>query len=78
MRAQCLCMQVESTMAMQAVQPKVKAIQEKNKGRPKDETQMEVARLYQESKINPLAGCLPTLATLPVWIGLYRWVTVQQ
>ena len=66
--------QVESTMAMQAIQLKVKAIQEKNKGKPQDETQMEVARLYQEAKINPLAGCLPTLATLPVWIGLYRWV----
>ncbi|KAK9799392.1 hypothetical protein WJX73_000526 [Symbiochloris irregularis] len=64
--------QVESTMAMQAIQPKVKAIQEKNKGRPNDETQMQVAKLYQEAKINPLAGCLPTLATLPVWIGLYR------
>ena len=22
--------------------------------------------------MNPLAGCLPTLITLPVWIGLYR------
>ena len=34
--------------------------------------QVEVARLYQEAKVNPLAGCLPTLITLPVWIGLYR------
>jgi hypothetical protein len=34
--------------------------------------QVEIARLYQEAKVNPLAGCLPTLATLPVWIGLYR------
>ena len=33
---------------------------------------MEIARLYQEAKVNPLAGCLPTLITLPVWIGLYR------
>lgn len=66
--------QVESTMAMQAIQPKVKAIQERNKGKPNEETQMEVARLYQEAKVNPLAGCLPTLATLPVWIGLYRCV----
>ncbi len=34
--------------------------------------QVEIARLYQEAKVNPLAGCLPTLITLPVWIGLYR------
>jgi len=34
--------------------------------------QVQVAKLYQEAKVNPLAGCLPTLITLPVWIGLYR------
>jgi len=26
----------------------------------------------QQAGVNPLAGCLPTLVTLPVWIGLYR------
>lgn len=25
-------------------------------------------------QVNPLAGCLPTLATIPVFIGLYRCV----
>ncbi|GMN49089.1 hypothetical protein TIFTF001_018255 [Ficus carica] len=34
--------------------------------------QLETARLYKLASINPLAGCLPTLATIPVWIGLYR------
>ena len=34
--------------------------------------QMETARLYKEANFNPLAGCLPTFATLPVFIGLYR------
>ena len=34
--------------------------------------QIEVARLYKDAGVNPLAGCLPTLVTLPVWIGLYR------
>lgn len=27
--------------------------------------QRETAKLYQEAGVNPLAGCLPTLATLP-------------
>jgi membrane protein insertase Oxa1/YidC/SpoIIIJ len=31
-----------------------------------DNLQMETARLYQDAGVNPLAGCLPTLATLPV------------
>ncbi|KAG6512243.1 hypothetical protein ZIOFF_030340 [Zingiber officinale] len=34
--------------------------------------QLETARLYKLAGINPLAGCLPTLLTIPVWIGLYR------
>ena len=37
--------------------------------------QRETAKLYQEAGVNPLAGCLPTLATLPVFIGLYRALT---
>ena len=35
-------------------------------------TQVETAKLYQSAGVNPLAGCLPTLATIPVFIGLYR------
>jgi membrane protein insertase Oxa1/YidC/SpoIIIJ len=37
--------------------------------------QVETARLYKNAGINPLAGCLPTLATIPVFIGLYRALT---
>ena len=36
------------------------------------DTQMKVAELDKNAEVNPLAGCLPTLVTLPVWIGLYR------
>jgi YidC/Oxa1 family membrane protein insertase len=64
--------QMESTVSMQALAPRVKEIQDRYKGRPQDEMQIEVARLYKEAGVNPLAGCLPTLVTLPVWIGLYR------
>ncbi len=34
--------------------------------------QLETARMYKEAGVNPLAGCLPTLATIPVFIGLYN------
>jgi YidC/Oxa1 family membrane protein insertase len=60
-------------MAMQTLQPKVKQIQERYKGKDQQEMQIQVGQLYKEAGVNPLAGCLPTLATLPVWIGLYRW-----
>ncbi|XP_021716176.1 inner membrane protein PPF-1, chloroplastic-like [Chenopodium quinoa] len=63
--------QVESTMAMQNLQPKIKAIQERYKGN-QERIQLETSRLYKQAGVNPLAGCLPTLATIPVWIGLYQ------
>ncbi len=58
-------------MSMQALQPRIKELQTKYKNKP-EELQLETARLYKTAGVNPLAGCLPTLATLPVWIGLYR------
>ncbi|KAI3892681.1 hypothetical protein MKX03_005115 [Papaver bracteatum] len=63
--------QVESAMAMKTLQPQVKAIQELYAGNG-EKIQTETARLYKLAGVNPLAGCLPTLATIPVWIGLYR------
>ncbi|KAG2320792.1 hypothetical protein Bca4012_056162 [Brassica carinata] len=63
--------QVESAMAMKSLQPQIKAIQERYAG-DQERIQLETARLYKLAEINPLAGCLPTLATIPVWIGLYR------
>ncbi|GAB4824378.1 Inner membrane protein PPF-1, chloroplastic [Ancistrocladus abbreviatus] len=63
--------QVESTLAMQNLQPKIKAIQERYAGN-QEKIQLETARLYRQAGVNPLAGCFPTLATIPVWIGLYQ------
>lgn len=63
--------QVESTLAMQNLQPKIKAIQERYAGN-QERIQLETSRLYTQAGVNPLAGCLPTLATIPVWIGLYQ------
>ncbi|TKY47712.1 ALBINO3 protein 1 [Spatholobus suberectus] len=63
--------QVESALAMRSLQPQVKAIQQQYAG-DQERIQLETARLYKLANINPLAGCLPTLATIPVWIGLYR------
>ena len=63
--------QVEGSIQMQAIQPKVKELQAMYANDP-ERLQMETARLYKEANFNPLAGCLPTFATLPVFIGLYR------
>ncbi|PWZ19864.1 ALBINO3-like protein 1, chloroplastic [Zea mays] len=63
--------QVESALAMRSLQPQVKAIQQRYAG-DQERIQLETARLYKLSGVDPLAGCLPTLVTIPVWIGLYR------
>lgn len=63
--------QVESTLAMQNLQPKIKAIQQRYAGN-QERIQLETSRLYKQAGVNPLAGCLPTLATIPVFIGLYQ------
>ncbi|KAI3937909.1 hypothetical protein MKX01_027836 [Papaver californicum] len=63
--------QVESTLAMQNLQPKIKAIQARYEGN-QERIQLETSRLYKQAGVNPLAGCFPTLATIPVFIGLYQ------
>ncbi|KAJ4798024.1 Membrane protein insertase YidC [Rhynchospora pubera] len=63
--------QVESALAVRTLQPQVKAIQQQYAG-DQERIQLETARLYKLAGINPLAGCFPTLLTVPIWIGLYR------
>jgi YidC/Oxa1 family membrane protein insertase len=60
----------ESAFRMQELGPKIAALKE----RYKDDNQkfgMEQMRLFREHKINPLAGCLPLLFQLPIFIGMY-------
>lgn len=62
--------QIRSMAAMQQIQPKVKAIQQKYKGNRQKITE-ETQALYKESGVNPLGGCLPLLLQLPVLIALF-------
>lgn len=34
----------------------------------------KIAEVYQSNQVNPLAGCLPSLVQIPIFIGLYRAV----
>lgn len=65
--------QLESTSKMQAMAPAVKEIQAKYQSNPEVMNQ-KVAEFYQINEINPLAGCIPSLVQIPVFIGLYRAV----
>lgn len=65
--------QLESTTKMQAMSPKIKEIQAKYQSNPEVMNQ-KIAEFYQVNEINPLAGCIPSLAQIPIFIGLYRAV----
>jgi len=65
--------QLESTNKMQALQPSIKAVQAKYQSNPEVMNQ-KIAELYQANEVNPLAGCLPAIVQIPVFIGLYRAV----
>ena len=65
---------MESTTAIQRIQPRVAELKAKYPN-DQEKLQLETARLYQTNGINPLAGCVPTLATIPIFIGLYRGLT---
>lgn len=61
---------MRSSVAMQAVQPELKAIQERYKQDP-PRLQQEMMKLYREHKVNPLGGCLPLLIPMPVLFALF-------
>ncbi len=63
--------QFHSMAQMRAVQPKMKALQERYKD-DKQQLQQEMAKLYKEEKVNPLAGCLPIFIQIPIFFALYK------
>ncbi|QHC26562.1 membrane protein insertase YidC [Streptomyces sp. GS7] len=63
--------QIKSTRNMQALQPKMKAIQERYKS-DKQRQSEEMMKLYKETGTNPLSSCLPILAQSPFFISLYQ------
>lgn len=63
--------QVKSTKAMQAIQPELQKIKELYPDNPQLQ-QQETMKLFQENKVNPMAGCFPLLIQMPVFIALYN------
>ncbi len=63
--------QFASMAQMRAVQPKMKALQERYKD-DKQKLQTEMMELYRKEKVNPLAGCLPMFLQIPVFFALYK------
>jgi YidC/Oxa1 family membrane protein insertase len=63
--------QTKAMEGMKEIQPKLKELQRKYKSKP-EVYQKRMVELYQEHKINPFAGCLPTIVQLLVLWPLVR------
>ena len=63
--------QTKSSFQMQKVQPRLKEIQDRFKDDPV-RMQEETQKLYADAKFNPLAGCVPMLIQMPIFIALFQ------
>lgn len=68
--------QIKSSRGMYAIQPEMKKIQAKYKGKTdmasRQRQQEEISALQKKHGFSPFASCLPALAQMPVFFGMYR------
>ena len=62
--------QLRSSKKMQEINPLLNNIKTKYKNNPTLQ-QQKIAALFQEHKINPLAGCLPMLIQMPILMSVF-------
>ncbi|MCW5982942.1 MAG: membrane protein insertase YidC [Bryobacteraceae bacterium] len=72
---------LKSMKKMQALQPQIKAINERYKGislRDPRKTQQneEMMALYKKHGVNPMGGCMPMVLQIPFFIAFYKVLTV--
>jgi YidC/Oxa1 family membrane protein insertase len=67
---------MRSMKAMQSLQPQINALRSKYKSDPQ-RLQRETLELYREHKVNPVGGCLPMIAQIPIFYALYIALTVS-
>jgi YidC/Oxa1 family membrane protein insertase len=67
---------MRSMKAMQALQPQVNALRNKYKSDPQ-RLQKETLELYRKHKVNPMGGCLPMVAQIPIFYALYLALSVS-
>lgn len=64
-----------SMAQLRELSPRLQSMKEKF-GDDRQKLQVAMMELYKTEKINPMSGCLPMLAQLPVFISLY-WVLLN-
>ena len=63
--------QLRSTRKMADLKPHLDKLKEKHKGDNQKFSQAQMA-LFKEHGVNPVAGCLPALIQIPVFLALYQ------
>jgi YidC/Oxa1 family membrane protein insertase len=68
--------QIRSSRKLQLLQPEIKKIQDKYKGRSDPDSRQAMTRetmdLYKTSGTNPFASCLPILLQMPIFLALFN------
>jgi YidC/Oxa1 family membrane protein insertase len=64
-----------SMAKMKTLQPRIKNLQE-TYADDREKLGRAMMELYKREKVNPVAGCLPTLIQIPVFIAYY-WVLLE-
>ena len=64
-----------SMAKMKTLQPRIKNLQETYKD-DKEKLGRAMMELYQREKVNPVAGCLPILIQIPVFLAFY-WALLE-
>lgn len=55
---------------MRKLAPEIEKLKAKH-GADREKLNLEMMKLYQQHKVNPLGGCLPMLIQMPIWLALY-------
>lgn len=63
----------KSMKRMAALQPQMKAIQEKYKDNPQ-KMNREIMDFMKKNRVSPLGGCLPMLLQIPVFFGFFKMI----
>lgn len=68
--------QIKASRGLQLVQPEIKKIQAKYKGKTDQESRQKMTQetmaLYKDTGTNPFASCLPILLQAPIFFALFR------
>ncbi len=65
----------KSMAKMRKLQPRIKLLQERYKD-DREALSKSMMEMYKREKVNPVAGCLPMLVQMPVFLAFY-WVLLE-